>query len=319
MQTSLITFRAIKPINQDNSITPVKKQGRDVVSIEYRNEEFIKHLEDEGIFTTEQGQYWLQNIDKKKLDVICQTLKRSNFIQNTNTLGIYGLRGVSRGKFDDREFQNFTNIITLDSVVDELKKTNSPSIELTKISSISKQEQEVYQKAYNALSKGAPLVYGFFVMWNNSITPEIDEKMIKALKRGLPASLINNLSHIYLSENEDYFNLSIKNKLDLCDNLASVVEDDSFDDAFDEDEKEHLRNLLITVQKLINKAITPTDVELSDIRAMMSNFFANHSEVEEVLKQADFTPYEKTGLPLKYPKEQFLADLENILSYCSAQ
>ena len=53
---------------------------------------------------------------------------------------------------------------------------------------------------------------------------------------------------------------------------------------------------------------------------MFKNFFAiNNPKLENLLKSTDFTIYQKQGLPLSYPRSQFLSDLDSILSKLDIQ
>lgn len=59
--------------------------------------------------------------------------------------------------------------------------------------------------------------------------------------------------------------------------------------------------------------ITPYAKNASDIQKAFEEFFSNDKEVENIIKNADIKKY-NSGLPLKYPREQYLSDLEKILN-----
>ena len=49
-------------------------------------------------------------------------------------------------------------------------------------------------------------------------------------------------------------------------------------------------------------------------KALFSNFIRNNPTIEEIVKSIDFTKYkDKDGIPLKYPRSEFIKDIDNIL------
>lgn len=67
------------------------------------------------------------------------------------------------------------------------------------------------------------------------------------------------------------------------------------------------------IEQFLNKAITPIEVPIENIRLFGKNFLANYPQTENILKTFDFTVFEKDGLPLKYSRKSFMADLSQIL------
>lgn len=56
------------------------------------------------------------------------------------------------------------------------------------------------------------------------------------------------------------------------------------------------------------------EVNFSDIQRLMMNFFANTQNIEQIIKETDFTIFGKEGIPLEYSRKDFIDDLNNLLS-----
>ncbi len=83
----------------------------------------------------------------------------------------------------------------------------------------------------------------------------------------------------------------------------------------EEKEKLNIDYDLNILKSLIKQTITPTKVSKANIVQMFQGFFANNNpEIENTIKSTDFAIYEKQGLPLTYPRKQFVSDLDCILS-----
>ncbi len=70
---------------------------------------------------------------------------------------------------------------------------------------------------------------------------------------------------------------------------------------------------LRSIEQFLNKAITPIEVPVESMRLFGKNFLANYPQTENILKTFDFTSFGKEGLPLKYSRKSFMADLSQLL------
>lgn len=60
--------------------------------------------------------------------------------------------------------------------------------------------------------------------------------------------------------------------------------------------------------------ITNTESKLSGITDLISTFLkGTDAEIETVFKTHDFSQYGRNGIPLKYPREKFIEDIDNVL------
>lgn len=60
--------------------------------------------------------------------------------------------------------------------------------------------------------------------------------------------------------------------------------------------------------------ITNTESKLSGITDLISTFLkGTDAEIETVFKTHDFSQYGRNGIPLKYPREKFIEDINNVL------
>ena len=99
--------------------------------------------------------------------------------------------------------------------------------------------------------------------------------------------------------------------------LINILQDVSTQDIFSEEEKEALDidGKILKIQESIRKVINPVEVSREQIFDMMRGFFANNNpKLYSLLSNADFAQYKKDGLPLLYPRSEFLKDLNNILN-----
>jgi len=70
---------------------------------------------------------------------------------------------------------------------------------------------------------------------------------------------------------------------------------------------------LRSIEQFLRKAITPIEVPVESMRLFGKNFLANYPQTENILKTFDFTSFGKEGLPLKYSRKSFMADLSQLL------
>lgn len=74
-----------------------------------------------------------------------------------------------------------------------------------------------------------------------------------------------------------------------------------------------INSRLRSIEQFLSKAITPIEVPIENMRLFGKNFLANYPQTENILKTFDFTSFGKEGLPLKYSRKSFMADLSQIL------
>lgn len=79
-----------------------------------------------------------------------------------------------------------------------------------------------------------------------------------------------------------------------------------------------INNAVENLNHSLEYTITPSDVTKEQAVNMMKGFFANNNEkLENLIKTFDFAQYEKTGIPLAYPRSEFMSDLNAVLKNVS--
>ena len=84
-----------------------------------------------------------------------------------------------------------------------------------------------------------------------------------------------------------------------------------------EEEKEfglNLDQIIKETEHVIKHSATPTKVSRDAIFDFLKNFLSNSPEVEKTIKTADFDRFGTEGIPLKYPREKFIQDVNNVLA-----
>lgn len=110
-----------------------------------------------------------------------------------------------------------------------------------------------------------------------------------------------------------YSDLDLSTRLEIIKELQAILDSDYFTD--EQLELLQIDSIISGLQSSIQKTITPTKVSQADVVQMFKGFFANNNpELEKLLKETDFTIYQKKGLPLVYTREQFLSDFSRVLS-----
>lgn len=75
----------------------------------------------------------------------------------------------------------------------------------------------------------------------------------------------------------------------------------------------NIKDEIIRLQTSINQVISLADVSRNKSIEMIKGFFANNNpQLDNLLKTADYSGYEAEGLPLTYPRDSFLNDLNSI-------
>ncbi len=111
---------------------------------------------------------------------------------------------------------------------------------------------------------------------------------------------------------QDPLSMSFMQKINVIKSIKAIMENGAYSRIFTDAEKAqmNLEEVSSKIQESLKNTITPTKVTSEDIKAMSQGFFANNNpDVENVLKTTDFTKFGKEGLPLEYPRTDFLADL----------
>ncbi len=121
---------------------------------------------------------------------------------------------------------------------------------------------------------------------------------------------INKLLNQYY---DNYSMASLKSRRERLDFYQRIITDEILDSEAIKvlDLEEEIKQL----QKYLGHIIIPNEVSKKDGIDMMKGFFANNNpKLDRTLKNADFTQYSHVGLPLAYPREQFVSDLKEILN-----
>jgi len=79
----------------------------------------------------------------------------------------------------------------------------------------------------------------------------------------------------------------------------------------------NLANLKKELNRHINQTIIPTETSAINKIALFRNVLSNNPDVEKLIGTFNFEQYAKKGLPLGYPRTQFLADLKEVLNSAS--
>ena len=138
-------------------------------------------------------------------------------------------------------------------------------------------------------------------------TKEFISLYLKGLDIDL-GSLKESYEDIIMLQVSDINKMNIKEKLAFYEKLSGMGEK----------EKEILKQLGLNYDNLINKIVDSigTKRPLTSITPKQSQLFIkqiianNNPKAEKILKEYDFAKYEKQGLPLKYPRYQFDADIK---------
>lgn len=110
----------------------------------------------------------------------------------------------------------------------------------------------------------------------------------------------------------DYSKINLREKMKQIKILQEAKTSKIF-----EDEEENYLNLDSEISKLqdsVKHVIVATNTSKEDIIKMMKGFFANNNpQLDDLLSTADFGKYGEEGLPLAYPRKDFIKDLSYAL------
>lgn len=138
----------------------------------------------------------------------------------------------------------------------------------------------------------------------------IDTIIKSDLKNEAKRELI--LRTLNLNDN-NYTYSTLKQKMDMVEVLTEIQKNKNINETIKK--QFNIDKDLENYKNSIEHAISTTKTNENEIVEMFKNFFANNDEeIEKTIKNTDFTIYEKQGLPLTYPREKFLSDLDEILS-----
>ncbi len=112
--------------------------------------------------------------------------------------------------------------------------------------------------------------------------------------------------------------LNIKEKqhfLQGLKNIQNLIDEGDLNLMDEEIKKLNLTSLIQEFEDLINNIIYPTETTKEDIKQFGIGFLTNNNaKINETIKSTNLGKYKKEGLPLKYPRKQFLQDLTDILN-----
>lgn len=125
--------------------------------------------------------------------------------------------------------------------------------------------------------------------------------------------LLNEIFSIHKMDLEEY---PLDNKLKIYFELYNVFNSNLLNE--EEIKKIKLPEVLAKLEKSIKNPIAIFDIRKEDKELFFKNFIANNSpQIENTIKNFDFKKYEKNGLPLKYPRKEYLKDLDLLLCDCN--
>lgn len=140
------------------------------------------------------------------------------------------------------------------------------------------------------------------------------EDIVRRLsKKDVDIYFLMNLVNIYKLESYGIENLTFEKKLELNELIKEVQKEAQKKNIFGKFDEKRLNDIQSSVSKSLKFVISPYPTDTNKTSHMMKNFFNNDDEVESLIKTFDFNQFSKTGLPLKYPRDEFLNDLSQEL------
>ena len=114
----------------------------------------------------------------------------------------------------------------------------------------------------------------------------------------------------YINSNMDLNTINFNEKVSLLSKIKKVQMLFEIGDLFTQDEISGINKFYNQLTESLKHTITPTQITKTNMKNMMSGFFANNNpSLDNLLASADFKQFGKQGLPLSYSRTSFLGDL----------
>ncbi len=157
--------------------------------------------------------------------------------------------------------------------------------------------------------------------------------LLNKIEDGVRCSQFEAFVYLYGMDKINLYELDFRTKTTILSKLSELRSkvvlnagdgaNTNFGNLFDEKiitakEFARLEECISSISQSMKKTITTTEVSPENIKRMMTGFFANNNaELENVLKNFDFSVFGKDGLPLSYSRAEFLDDMDEILANLS--
>ncbi len=106
--------------------------------------------------------------------------------------------------------------------------------------------------------------------------------------------------------------ISLKEKIDIYQGIKKIEWNENAPRA--QEGRVQLEKIISEIENSLTNTETFVNVDFEAQNAMFQNTFKNSPKIESALAGFDFTKYAKEGLPLSYPRKEFLEDLNTITS-----
>lgn len=326
--------------NEINLRTPLLKRNG---AVGYEN--FLTASFKGSIKQTNQDSFNISS-DKPKSKTSSVFQAAKNIITSLNK-GINYKEAFASAKFNEAEFAKFEKLIDKGIEVDiAMKVATLEDDKFSKYESLLEKDVDScdafyaldlndvqYERFLNILGKGG----GSFSLQAAKLNNEEYEKFETFFSKGLRSSTALKIAILDGQKYKEFQNLTQKGLTEkIASDLAPILKTEysmplndklkileklecikmTYSSSFLETETFSLNSEIEKVQNSLKEnTITTTDVSKERVIQMMKGFFANNNEeLEKTLSTADFAKYGKDGIPLKYSRKEFLADLSNELS-----
>ena len=166
-----------------------------------------------------------------------------------------------------------------------------------------------YQRILTLISKGFDTKTAIDV--SDKLTNSKCNLIINLIDKGMSVEVAKEYAILQSIDNMD--KMSLAQKVNLYSSL-SLVKSELERIGLTGSELTEINSMLMEVNKNLNQTIIPTDVTRTAQKAMMQGFFANNDKtLENMLATTDFSQFGKNGIPLEYPRTEFLSDLTKAL------
>ncbi|MBQ9246393.1 hypothetical protein IJ182_09025 [bacterium] len=139
-------------------------------------------------------------------------------------------------------------------------------------------------------------------------------KIIKLKDKGSEQN-VKHLMTLFKYSNISVVTLPYREKRLLISSIEELLITESQSDLFSDEERKQLLKTHDNIQATMKQSVIPTEVTQSGITEMMKGFFANNNpDIEQTISNTDFSKFGKEGIPLIYPRKDYIKNLKEILA-----
>ena len=279
-------------------------------SIKFRKANMFKEHENKNVF---ESYYKLAYLDSQKYEIARQFLGIEYFDQ------------YSQLTADEIEY-----ITNLDSdTIDRLSR-----LIFNKAQDADKLEEKFQSSEIIQFTKMKPDIQELVVNLSEALTPRqifklyYNENLEQILKsdsfdnnkafilkinknKDLKEEEKDKIVYILLNANNQDENATLKDKMNELHLLERIQSNDSLTKS--DKKRIGLNEQINQLKNSLKYSITTTKAGKNSIIRMFEGFFANNRGIENIIANADFAQYSKSGLPLKYSRKSFIKDLNKEL------